>query len=180
MTDIVDDFLAHNGVKGMHWGSRKSPALEGIRPGTSREAKRDATEFSKAKMFYGEGAGTRRKLIKATVAAKSAKDPSYQKAFDHHLENQDMAKRASQARGERHRTDVRKGTVKHARSIHRIVTGGMGNVTMAASVVVGAAGIAHAKGYDKAIYRAGKKTYAEAKNSDTVKNVINLIKNKGL
>lgn len=175
--DPVDDFLAHNGVKGMHWGTRKS-ALPGVRAGTSREAKKDATEFSKAKMFYGEGAGTRRKLIKATVEAKSAKDPTYKKAFDHHLANQDMAKRASQARGERHRKDTTHAVSKHARSVHRIVTGGMGNVTMAASVAVGAAGVAHAKGYDKIVYRAGKKAYHEAANSQTVKQVKNLILNK--
>lgn len=48
--------LMHYGVKGMKWGVR-------------RRARRDAKEFTQAKMYYGEGAGNRRKLIKATVKA---------------------------------------------------------------------------------------------------------------
>lgn len=49
--------LMHYGVKGMKWGGR-------------RRARRDAKEFTQAKMYYGEGAGNRRKLIKATVKAR--------------------------------------------------------------------------------------------------------------
>lgn len=49
--------LMHYGVKGMKWGVR-------------RRARRDAKEFTQAKMYYGEGAGNRRKLIKATVKAR--------------------------------------------------------------------------------------------------------------
>ena len=55
--------LMHYGVKGMKWGVR-------------RRARRDAKEYTQAKMYYGEGAGNRRKLIKATVKARS-KDPFY-------------------------------------------------------------------------------------------------------
>lgn len=60
--------LMHYGVKGMKWGVR-------------RRARRDAKEFTQAKMYYGEGAGNRRKLIKATVKARS-KDPFYKSEFD--------------------------------------------------------------------------------------------------
>lgn len=174
MTEDVDDFLEHFGVKGMHWGSRKGTPT-GAPRSTNREARRDATEFSKAKMFYGEGAGTRRKLIKATVEAKRSKDPEYGKAFDHHLQNQDMAKRASQARGERHRKDATASTAKTARSVHRIVTGGMGNVTLAGTAIVGAAAYAHKTGADRVILNAGKKAYKDAANHPIVNQVRNKI-----
>ena len=44
MDVVVDEFLAHYGVKGMKWGVR-------------RAARKDANEFAAAKMYYGKGAG---------------------------------------------------------------------------------------------------------------------------
>lgn len=166
----VDDFLQHYGVLGMHWGHHKN-AIEGVSGRTSREARRDANEFAKAKMFYGDGAGTRRKLIKAKVESKAKKDPSYQKAFDHHLNNQDLGKRASQARGERRRKDVSSGVGKHARSVHRILTGGMGNVTMLATVGVAGYGVAKATGADKVVINAVKQGFDAAVKSDAAQAV---------
>ena len=55
---VYNDELYHFGILGMKWGRHK----------TIRNAKKDAHEFARAKMFYGEGAGTRRKLIKAKMA----------------------------------------------------------------------------------------------------------------
>ena len=88
MTPLQEDlaFLEHYGVKGQRWGHRKD-STPGVSRKTDREAKKDAEEFARAKLFYGQGAGTRRKLIKATVEAKSKRDPSYAKAFDNHLGN---------------------------------------------------------------------------------------------
>lgn len=81
--------LMHYGIKGMKWGVR-------------RRARRDAKEYTQAKMYYGEGAGNRRKLVKATVKARS-KDPFYKSEFDKAVANTDMSKRASQARRQRGR-----------------------------------------------------------------------------
>lgn len=162
--DDVEEWLAHFGVKGMRWGVRRDQNT-GTSRSTSREAKRDANEFAKAKMFYGEGAGTRRKLIKATVESKAKKDPEYQKAFDYHLNNQDLGKRASQARGERRRKDVVSKTGKTARGAYRSLTGGFGSVSMASAAVAGGYLIAKQRGYDRVVLNAAKTTYRSVVNN---------------
>lgn len=86
--------LMHYGVKGMKWGVR-------------RRARRDAKEFTQAKMYYGEGAGNRRKLIKAVA-------------------NTDMSKRASQARRQRGRKNARNSAGKTVRGVGNIATGNVG------------------------------------------------------
>lgn len=98
--------LMHYGVKGMKWGVR-------------RRARRDAKEFTQAKMYYGEGAGNRRKLIKATVKARS-KDPFYKSEFDKAVANTDMSKRASQARRQRGRKNARNSAGKTVRGVGNI------------------------------------------------------------
>lgn len=162
--DEVDDFLAHFGVKGMRWGVRKDDH-PGASRSTNREAKKDAGEFARAKMFYGEGAGTRRKLIKATVESKAKKDPTYKEAFDHHLNNQDLGKHASKARGERKRKDVVSKTGKTARGVHRSLTGGFGSVSMASAAVAGGYLVAKQRGYDKVVIGAAKTTYRTVRNN---------------
>jgi hypothetical protein len=142
MFEDVDDILEHFGVKGMHWGERHD-GPHGVSGKTNREAKKDAKEHARAKMFYGEGAGNRRKLIKATVEAKSKRDPAYKKAFDHHIQNQDMSTHASKARTERKRTDRKKGAKQTGGAIARQLTGEMG--TKAAIVALVAGGAAYAK-----------------------------------
>lgn len=104
--------LMHYGVKGMKWGVR-------------RRARRDAKEFTQAKMYYGEGAGNRRKLIKATVKARS-KDPLYKSEFDKAVANTDMSKRASQARRQRGRKNARNSAGKTVRGVGNIATGNVG------------------------------------------------------
>ena len=173
MSTDVDDFLAHYGVKGMKWGVRRN-SIPGVSARTSREAKKDATEFAKAKMFFGEGAGTRRKLIKAQVESKSAKDPSYKKAFDHHLGNQDLGKRASQARGERKRKDVAKTTAKTARGVKNLVLQTGAPVTLGALAVYGAWKNPAVRSF---VTNTGKTAYSAAKNSDFTKAGVEFVKN---
>lgn len=163
-TNDTDDFLEHFGVKGMKWGQRKARP-EGVSARTNRAASKDAAEFARAKMFYGEGAGTRRKLIKAQVEAKSKIDPSYKKAFDHHLERQDMGKQAVKAKSERRRKDVASKTTKTVKGAHRQLTGGMGNVSMASAALAGGYVVAKKTGADKVILDAGKKAMADLFNS---------------
>lgn len=135
-------FLEHFGVKGMHWGVRSSK-VSGVSSKTNKDAKKDAEEFARAKLFYGDGAGTRRKLIKATVEAKSKKDPSYAKAFESHFQNQDLSTHASKARTERKRTDNKTKRKQRAGFIARKLSGEQG--TQAAIVAVTISGAAFLK-----------------------------------
>lgn len=104
--------LMHYGVKGMKWGVR-------------RRARRDAKEYTLARMYYGEGAGNRRKLIKATVKARS-KDPFYKSEFDKAVAKTDMSKRASQAQRQRGRKNARNATGKTVRGVGNIASGNVG------------------------------------------------------
>lgn len=143
MSDIneeVDAFLAHFGVKGMRWGV-KNEREPGLSRKTDNDAKKDATEFARAKMFYGSGAGTRRKLIKASVEAKSAKDPLYATAFQRHLTNQNMSDHAEKARSERSRKDKGQKVRQSTGYVARRLTGEMG--TTAAFTAAAFAGAAY-------------------------------------
>ena len=146
--------LYHYGVKGQKWGVRKAQKL----------AKKDAKEFARAKMFYGEGAGTRRKLIKNTVKERS-KDPNYKKAFDEALENQDMADHAAKARSERKRKDVKKSAGKTARGVYHTIAKDGAKVSAAVGTTVAAMGVLHATGADKKIVDAGKRVYNNLKHN---------------
>lgn len=162
MDDRVDNFLAHYGVLGMHWGVHKPEGSTGVKAPsrkTTRQASNDAKEFARAKMYYGEGAGTRRKLIKATVESKAKNDPVYKKEFDRILANQDMSKHASSARSQRKRTDVVKGTAKTARGLKHVIEGNTRYASTLAVVLVGAYGVAKQLGADKIIANAGKTAY---------------------
>ena len=173
--------LAHYGVKGMQWGVRKADRLEGVSPKTNREAAKDAQEFARAKMFYGEGAGTRRKLIKAKVEAKLKKDANYKKAFDHHLNKQDLGKHAEKARGERKRKDVTSGTSKAVRGAHRQLTGGFGSVPLAGALLAGGVVAARQANLDKVLKDAATTTYQNAtKNRNNAKTVNDLLRDLGM
>lgn len=159
------DELAHFGIKGMHWGVRKDDH-PGVSRSTNKEAAKDAKEFTRAKVFYGEGAGTRRKLIKATVEGKSKRDPNYKKAFDHHLSRQDLSKHVDKARGERKRKDVTNTTVKTARGISHAIRGNMryASALAAGLFIVGVS--LHNSGIDKFVLHHGKTAYRNIRGSN--------------
>jgi hypothetical protein len=167
-TDFDYDFLAHHGVKGMKWGVRHDgPA--GVSRRTNRDARKDAKEFARARAFYGEGAGTRRKLIKQTVEGKSTRDSNYKKAFDHHLANQDMSKHVDKARSERKRKNVANSTKKTARGISHYLRGNKQYASAAAAVIAGGALYAHRTGIDKIVLKTGKKLYRDISGKNTIR-----------
>lgn len=139
---IYNDKLYHFGTLGMKWGHRK----------TVRDAKNDAHEFARAKMFYGEGAGTRRKLIKAKVGQRS-KDSLYKSEFDKALASQDMGKHAEKAKRERITKDAAK-TVKTTTKGFMNLT--MGNAVRVSSTAAGLYTIAKLTGLDKKIADVSK------------------------
>lgn len=106
---MYNNEIYHYGVDGQKWGVKNGPPYpldKGMSPRkAASRAKKDAKEFARAKMFYGEGAGTRRKLIRNVVNERS-KDPNYKRAFDEALSKQDMAKHVQKAKAERARKDT--------------------------------------------------------------------------
>lgn len=153
--DEVDDFLAHYGVKGMRWGKRSDrPSTTPRR--TDRLAAKDAKEAAVAKMYYGEGAGTRRKLIKNTVESRKKSDPAYAEAYDRHYDKQDLAKATNKAVGQRKRTDRVAGATKTAKGVRHILNGNSQYANATAAILVGGAMYAHKKGIDKLIFDKAK------------------------
>lgn len=136
----VENFLEHFGVKGMRWGVHQTP---GVSPRVNRIASKDANEHARAKLFFGEGAGTRRKLIKAKVDYNKNVLPGYGKAFDTHLSRQDFSKHSTKAVKERHGIDRRDRNKKRAGAVARRLTGEWG--TQAAFVALTASGVAFAR-----------------------------------
>lgn len=155
-----DISLAHFGVKGMHWGVRNAETQARYSREkktsfrTNRKAKKDAKEFARAKMYYGKGAGTRRKLIKNQVEQRSKDLPGYSKAFEQHLAKQDMGKAVKNAKRTRTRKDVVSGTRKTARGVTHAIAGNPQHASAAALAIVGAARVT---GADKKVLEYTKK-----------------------
>lgn len=132
--------LVHFGVKGMRWGVRKEsihPSIAHIPTKTRKEASKDAEEFTRAKLYYGQGAGTRRKLIKAKVESKKKKDDLYETAFDHFVGQTDLGRRAQQARRQRKRTDTTNYGKKTLKGIDHIIRGQNQYANVTALVLMG-------------------------------------------
>lgn len=153
---LAPDELAHYGVLGMRWGFRKDRrTASGItNRRTDREASKDAKEFVQAKLYYGDGAGTRRKLIKAKVEGKSEKDPNYKKAFNYHVENQDVEKRLNQAKGQRARATARAKTAKTSRGLINIARGNYAAVGASLAATAAVVAFIHKTGIDRQVYNS--------------------------
>ena len=125
-----NNFLEHFGVRGMRWGVRNDKdSSSKVSKGTERLVKKDAKRYADAKMFYGEGAGTRRKLLKAELDKKKRTIPGYEKLFDNAIKNVDYAKSANKAKVER----TYKDTTYRARVTIKQFLGVTGSLTVAAA-----------------------------------------------
>ena len=133
MTEILSaDELMHFGVKGMKWGVR-------------RAAKKDAKEYSRSKMYYGKGAGVRRREINRIVNERS-KDATYKAEFDKALSKRDAAKDRKSAHAQRRRNDTIVPVAKAAGRAARSAAKGAAAVTATAAV---GGGLALANSYLK-------------------------------
>ena len=158
-------YLTHHGIKGQKWGVRRfqnadgsltaagakrystlegtPKELERISRETLKDARKDAKETAEAKMFYGDGAGTRRKRIKQVVEQKS-KDPDYKKAYDYYLERQDMQKAADKTKAQRKALDTKEAISKGIPRVIRSVA----SLTATAATIYA---LAHQTGVDKIV-----------------------------
>lgn len=150
-------YLIHFGIKGQQKGVRRFQNEDGTlteegkrrygyydRADGSKDYKRlqkdaanDAKEFARAKAYYGEGAGNRRKQIKNLISERM-KDPDYKKEFERLLSNQDMSAHQKAANRERKFQDAKNTTVKTARGVKNFLLGNAVPMTTAA-IAIGAA-----------------------------------------
>ena len=170
--------LYHHGIKGQKWGIRRFQNADGsytkaglnrrnsVPRSTERTAKKDAKEYARAKMYYGEGAGTRRKLINNTIKERS-KDPVYKERLDYYISKQNMADHAAKARSERHRNDVKNTVSKTGRGLINAATGNIGRASAGAAVLYMAA---HYTGIDRKVAEYGHQA---------INNIPNIVANAG-
>lgn len=151
------DFLIHYGIKGQQHGVRRFQNENGTlteegkrrygyydRADGSKDYKRlqkdaanDAKEYARAKAYYGEGAGIRRKQIKNKISERM-KDADYKKEFERLLAGQDMSAHQKAANRERKVQDVKNTTAKTARGVKNFLMGNAVPMTTAA-IAIGAA-----------------------------------------
>lgn len=188
---VPNEALYHHGIKGQRWGIRRfQPYPNGHTGGkfvggankrvsfsTRHKAKKDAKEYARAKMFYGKGAGTRRKLIKAKVNERS-KDAAYKAEFEKHLAKQNMATHASKAKMERHVKDAANTTAKTARGLLHLSRNDIAKVSAGAVAIYS---VAHFTGADKkAASYIKQKTSDLLKNKDVIRKGKNITKDWGV
>lgn len=115
------DLAKKHGLSTDQFFSKRNPStFNSTEKRISKDAKKDAEEFARAKAFYGEGAGNRRKAIKTTVESKMKKDDFYSIEFEYHLSQQDMEEHMKKAKSERNTKDAVKGAKKAARSAEKL------------------------------------------------------------
>lgn len=141
--------LKTNGVYDREDGTKDTERLK-------KDAKKDAEDMARAKAYYGEGAGNRRKQIRNRISERM-KDPDYKAEYEKQLAAQDMSKHQKAANRERKANDVKNTVAKTGRGIKNLIMG-VGSASMTAVALYN---IAKLTGADKKIAELGKKTLRE-------------------
>lgn len=136
--------LKTNGVYDREDGTKDTDRLK-------KDAKKDAEDMARAKAYYGEGAGNRRKQIRNRISERM-KDPDYKAEYEKQLAAQDMSKHQKAANRERHAQDAKNTVAKTARGIKNLIMG-VGSASLTAVALYNAAKLV---GADKVIADAGK------------------------
>lgn len=130
-------------------------------------AQKDAARWAAAEMFFGEGAGTRRKLLAAEIQEKQLQIPGYRPIFIKYYESQDFAKHAIKAAKERARLDRSGFIKKHTKALLR----GDRRNEIVGLVLLGYA--AHQMGYDKIALEKAKKIQRKVKSKIAERRLAN-------
>lgn len=130
------------------------------------QARKDAHEYARSQMYYGDGAGTRRKLIGASVEHKIMTIPGYDRMFHEALAGQNMDEHAKKAMKERQRRDV---ADKIDRNVRGLAGGDRRSLTGDVAVLVAIYAALRATGLDEPIKAEVKSRYAKAKSWARVK-----------
>lgn len=141
----------------------------------AKQARKDAAEFAAAQMAYGKGAGTRRKMIKATVDHRADTIPGYLSAFYEAALAQDMTKHVAEAKRAGRAKAVGTVVSKNAKGLvtkdYRMVNGGV-------LIVAGVAYFSHKYGYDKLAWEKVKGYYHKIKDRSQAKVYVMNIMNE--
>ena len=122
-------------------------------------AQKDAYAWGLAEMFFGEGAGNRRKLIRAMVDQRMHDIPGYAEAFSYATERLDQVEMAEKAVALRKQIDR---ADKARKNLQAIKSGRSQNLSTGVFIVVGLAYFAHQVGYDEKIKAEAKRLAAKA------------------
>lgn len=123
-------------------------------------AAKDAAKWAAAEMFFGEGAGTRRKLLGAEILDKQEKIPGYYDLFNNAYNSQDMAEHAIKAAKERKHIDR---AAKVGKNVKSILRGDRKGLSTGVLIIVGIGYVAHQTGYDQVALEETKKYYRKTK-----------------
>jgi hypothetical protein len=123
-------------------------------------AAKDAAKWAYAELFFGEGAGTRRKLLSAEIAHKVENISNYNEAFNKAYSKQPFANLAIKAAKERKHIDRSNMIGKNAKALLR---GDRRGLSTGLLIIVTIGVVAHQTGLDKVALAEGKKYYRKAK-----------------
>lgn len=123
-------------------------------------AETDAFNWARAEMFFGQGAGIRRRLLWNEIDSKMARIPNYEPLFQKAYGKQNMAEHALKAAKERKAIDRKVAIGKNARALAR---GDRRNMSPLLLGAIAGAVVLHQTGYDKVLWEQGKICYDDLK-----------------